>query len=82
MTSIIKPLHIVFISSVIVPPLIAIIALRVGVYGCFYSLPIFMWLFIPCSDKNFGNRGKFYFIRQTIFLIGGIMVIGVSLLMP
>lgn len=79
-SDIVRPFHVLWIASIIVPQIIAVIILKSGMFGFINSLAVFMWLFIPCADKNFGNKARLFYVRQTVFVVGGIMVIAISLL--
>lgn len=31
------------------------------------------WIFMPCSDKTFGNRGPRFWMRQTVLIVAAIV---------
>jgi hypothetical protein len=35
------------------------------------SISVFLWLIMPCRDKQFGNKRKYFFIRQSVIITGG-----------
>ena len=41
----------------------------------FPALSVFVWIFIPCRDKQFGNGKKYYWVRQTVFALGTLVTL-------
>jgi hypothetical protein len=58
--------HFVIVFVAIVPNAMLAYLLHSWLQG----IGVAMWLIIPCSDKQFGNGKKYYWMRQSIFIIG------------
>lgn len=39
-----------------------------------FAIPVVIWFFMPCNDRDFGNGRRWYKWRQLSFLLGAFIV--------
>ena len=70
--------HIPWIAMIIVPQFIMAFYNAGTPWIAINAVSILGWAFYPCRDKNFGLGKRYNWVRQSVFVSGTFIVLGIG----